>query len=196
MDRLLEIIKQDEMFYEQSGGGVTLSGGEVLAQDIDYLTALIRRLFREGFSVNIDTCGYASFDNFIRILPFVDTFLYDIKLINPEKHQEFTGVDNSLILDNLIHLSEAGAKIAIRIPVINGVNATLQEMTDISHWLLNNRIHAEQINLIPYHNIGTGKYAKLDKAYAGVCFSSPAKEALEEFTQLFVRAGFSNVTHS
>lgn len=191
---LLELLKQDQIFYEQSEGGVTLSGGEVMAQDMNYLAELLKGLFREGLSVNIDTCGYAPFENFTHILPFVDTFLYDLKLMNPEKHREFTGVDNRLILGNLIRLSRAGARIAIRIPVISGVNASLSEMGEISRWLLHNHIHTQQINLLPYHNTGSGKYARLSTAYKGVDFSTPDKEMLNKIAQQFNQDGFSNVT--
>ena len=85
------------MFYEESGGGVTLSGGEVMAQDMDYIEQLLKKLKRKGYNVAIDTCGYAPQENYERVLPYVDTFLYDIKTMDPEKHEKYMGKDNELI---------------------------------------------------------------------------------------------------
>src|SRR5699024_10366870 len=110
------------MFYEQSGGGVTLSGGEVMLQSPEYIEALTKQLHKKGFNIAIDTCGYAPWENYERILPYVDTFLYDIKLIDPERHKKYMGQDNALILENLKKLSEAGARINLRLPLIVPVN--------------------------------------------------------------------------
>ena len=121
---LMRLLTRDRQCYEVSGGGVTLSGGEVMAQDMDYVAELARRLAREGISVNIDTCGLAPWSAFERIMPYADTFLYDIKAMDPQVHARYTGVDNALILDNLKRLSAAGARINIRVPVIPGVNDT------------------------------------------------------------------------
>ena len=123
VQELVKEAEKDRMFYESSGGGITLSGGEVMIQDMDFIEKLCRILHGKGYSVNIDTCGYAPYGNFKRILPFVDTFLYDIKAMDPEIHKHFMGVDNALILENLKKLNEDGASISIRIPTIDGVNA-------------------------------------------------------------------------
>ena len=121
---LVKEAEKDRMFYEDSGGGITLSGGEVMVQNMDYIEELCRILYNKGYRVNIDTCGYAPYENFKRILPYVDTFLYDIKAMDPEVHKKFIGVDNALILENLKKLSDDGASINVRIPTIGGVNAT------------------------------------------------------------------------
>ena len=85
---LVKELRKDEMFYEESGGGVTLSGGEVMAMDMDYIEALVKKLYRFGITVTIDTCGYASYENYQRILPFTDTFLYDVKVMDRGKNIE------------------------------------------------------------------------------------------------------------
>ena len=120
---LVKELKKDLMFYEQSGGGVTLSGGEVMCMNMDYIETLVKAFDHQGITVTIDTCGYAPYENFKRILPYVHTFLYDIKAIDNEVHKKFVGTDNSLILENLEKLSADQGLIYIRIPTIKGVNA-------------------------------------------------------------------------
>ena len=105
---LVKICLQDQMFYEESGGGVTLSGGEVMAMDPEYIQALVKALYREGIDVTIDTCGHAPYSNFKAILPFVSTWLYDIKVMDDEKHKKYIGMSNRLILDNLKGIAKAG----------------------------------------------------------------------------------------
>lgn len=189
---LIRELKKDEMFYEESGGGVTLSGGEVMCMDMDFIEALVKGLNRQGITVAIDTCGFAPYDNFKRILPYVDTFLYDIKLIHSGRHKEFTGVENELILGNLERLSEEQARIYIRIPVIKGVNAEDESIRDMIEWLLVHKIHVAQVNLLPYHNTGSNKYSRLGAAYGGEVFQTPTKDEMEHFAELFRAAGFMN----
>ena len=93
---LVKELKKDEMFYEESGGGVTLSGGEVMCMDMDYILPLVKELDRHGITVTIDTCGYAPYENFEKILPYINTFLYDIKVMDDEVHQKYIGVSNQL----------------------------------------------------------------------------------------------------
>ena len=192
IDELVKRIQQDEMFYEESGGGVTLSGGEVMTQDMDYIEPLLKALHRIGITVNIDTCGYAPYHNFSRILSNVDTFLYDIKLMDTQKHTQFVGTDNQLILDNLKKLSNDGAKINVRIPLIKEINANEDEILAMIDFLVSNHIHVIQINLLPYHNTGSGKYNKLGVEYKGMHLHAPTNEELEDFQSLFIKAGFQN----
>lgn len=126
---------KDEMFYEESGGGVTLSGGEIMCMDMDFIETIVKGLYRKGIKVTIDTCGFEPYDNFKRLLPYVDTFLYDIKMSDSAMHKKYTGVENELILNNLEHLSEDGGRLYIRIPVIKGVNADEDNMWQIVEWL-------------------------------------------------------------
>ena len=119
-EALKEILK-DRLFYEESGGGVTFSGGEPMAH-INYLEALAIECKRNGISTVIDTSGHVPYSNFERILEYCDLFLYDVKTIDPILHKTFTGVDNRLILDNLHKLSESGANIRLRFPIIKGIN--------------------------------------------------------------------------
>ena len=191
VEQLVKEAKKDRMFYEQSGGGVTLSGGEVMSQDIDFLEPLCRALHREGLSVFIDTCGFAPYEKYEKILPYVDTFLYDIKAMDSAVHKEWTGVDNVLILENLKKLSAAGANIYIRIPTIGGVNADECFMQQVVAFLKENNIHPAQVNLLPYHNFGRNKYASLAKDYDNDAMQVPPNEQMEQFKELFINNGFA-----
>ena len=193
ISELMKEIEKDCMFYEESGGGVTLSGGEVMAQDMDYIEQLLKKLKRKGYNVAIDTCGYAPQENYERVLPYVDTFLYDIKTMDNEIHKKYIGAGNELILSNLEKLSKAGARIYIRIPTIKEVNGTDESMKDIIDYLHDKNIHVAQVNLLPYHNTGSSKYEKIGKVYEGMDLHAPSKEEMEHFTGLFKEAGFHNV---
>lgn len=193
IDELVKELKKDEMFYEESGGGVTLSGGEVMTADMEYVEALCKKLVRLGITVTIDTCGYAPYENYERILPYVDTFLYDIKTMDTEVHKKYVGAGNELILANLEKLNAAGARIYIRIPTIKEVNGTDEDMGAIISYLLEKNIHAACVNLLPYHNTGSSKYEKIGMKYEGYEFHAPDNEEMEHFVGLFKEAGFHNV---
>ncbi|MDD3362180.1 MAG: glycyl-radical enzyme activating protein [Hespellia sp.] len=191
--QLFDEACKDEMFYQESGGGVTLSGGEVMAADIEFVLKLLKKLNRFGIDCMIDTCGLTAWDNFERILPFVHTFLYDIKVMDEQLHVKYTGVSNEKILTNLEKLSMAGARIYIRIPVVKEVNGSDDAMQDIISFIRERRIQAEKICLLPYHNTGSAKYARLGIAYQGELFHKPDTEELEHWKALFQQAGYPQV---
>lgn len=193
VDELMKELKKDEMFYEESGGGVTLSGGEVMTADMDYIEELAKRLQRMGITVTIDTCGQAPYRNYEQILPYVDTFLYDIKTMDSEIHKKYIGADNDLILSNLEKLSQAGARIYIRIPVISEVNGDEDSMNAIITYLTEKNIRVANVNLLPYHNTGSGKYEKIGLTYEGGELHAPSNQEMEYFVQLFQEAGFHNI---
>ena len=146
---LVKELMKDLMFYEQSGGGVTLSGGEVMAMSTEYVLEIAKALKKEEISLTIDTCGYVPYDKFEAVLPYVDTFLYDVKVMNPELHKKYIGVDNRLILENLVKLSDAGARIYIRIPTVKEVNGNDENMKATIQFLKEHNIHPAQVNLLP-----------------------------------------------
>ncbi|MBE7004063.1 MAG: glycyl-radical enzyme activating protein [Ruminococcaceae bacterium] len=194
VDELVKEAKKDLPFYEQSGGGVTLSGGEVLSmRDMDYVEELCRRLKREGVSVFIDTSGFAPYEHFARLLPYVDAFLYDVKGIDPDEHRENIGADNTLILANLIRLSNDGARIYLRLPIVEGKNDSAENITKLAGFLRENHIEPYRINLLPYHDIGRGKYAGLDRPYDEEGMHVPSGERMEELKAMFETHGFHNI---
>ncbi|MCQ2567256.1 MAG: glycyl-radical enzyme activating protein [Mogibacterium sp.] len=189
---LVKELKKDLMFYEDSGGGVTFSGGEVMAADIDYVEELARLLAKEGITLTIDTCGYAPYEKFERLLPYVNTFLYDVKMMDPELHREYIGVDNRLILENLVKLARSGARIYIRIPTIRDLNGTEENIQATIDFLKNNNIDPAKVNLLPYHDTGSHKYAKVGMTYEGTMLEAPSSEEMEKYVNMFKQAGFIN----
>lgn len=188
VQELMAELDKDAMFYEQSGGGVTLSGGEVMAGDMDFLAELLQSCRKRGYRVNIDTCGYAPYENFRRILEYVDVFLYDIKLIDPEKHKQYTGCDNALILDNLMKLSEAGANIHIRMPLIEGINSEDTDIDSVLEFLKLLRIG--RVYLLPHHNFGRHKAARLG-IELNKDLAPPSADRLSQIERKFIQHGYA-----
>lgn len=187
--QLLEAGEKDQMFYEESGGGVTLSGGEVMAvQPFEEIVELCRGFFEKGISVFIDTSGFASWERFDSILPYVTAFLYDIKAMDPETHQKWVGVDNKLILDNLRKLSAAGADIRLRLPLVSGINDSREQIEAVLK-LLQGGIHVRKIHLLPYHDIGKNKYTRLGRDYDEAAMAPPTPEHLEELAKILRQTG-------
>ena len=190
---LVKICLQDQMFYEESGGGVTLSGGEVMAMDPEYIQPLVKALWREGIDVDIDTCGQAPYSSYKAILPYVHTWLYDIKVMDEEKHRKYIGMGNKVILDNLKGIASEGARIYIRIPTVKEVNGDPESMQAIIDFLKENNIRPPQINLLPYHSTGSHKYGKLGRDYLAEDLTAPTDEEMQELVRQWNDAGFTNV---
>lgn len=188
---LCTLLERDLPFYEESGGGVTLSGGEAAAQDMDYLEALCRHLTRAGIRVNLDTCGHVGSQRLLRLLPYIDVFLYDVKLIDSARHREWTGVGNERILENLVLLHSKGAKIDVRIPVIGGANADGENIRQTAAFLRREAPGIRRVYLLPYHAAGAGKYAQLGRRYEGDTFFRPDHKALEAMQAIFAEEGIS-----
>ena len=189
---LVKILEKDMMFSEVSGGGVTLSGGEVMVQDMDYIVELMKMLNDKGISVNIDTCGYAPLENYKKVLPYTDVFLYDIKAMDDETHKKYTGVSNQRILENLAALGQMGAKIYIRMPLIAGLNDSEADLNKAIDFLKKESVPVAQVNLLPYHELGQDKLEKLGKERVNYGFAPPDKEHLEELVKLFKQNGYQN----
>jgi len=157
--RLLE----DRTFYAESGGGVTFSGGEPMLQS-EFLVETMRLLKAEGIHIAVDTCGDVPWQHFASVLPYVDLFLYDVKHMDDELHRRGTGAGNERILANLHALSEAGAAVEIRTPVIPGYNDASEHLTAVAS-LLAELDGVTAWRLLPYHSMAKGKYEALDMAY-------------------------------
>ena len=179
-DEVLNEILKDKAFYENSKGGVTFSGGECMLQ-IDFLCEILEKCKENGIHTAVDTAGNVPWEYFERILKHTDLFLYDIKLFDKEKHKQYTGADNKVILDNLKKLFEAGANICIRIPIICGVNDLVSEMQRIKSFLQPYR--PVKIELLPYHSLGTHKYDALNmEKYE---FEAPDEKIMKELNSVF-----------
>lgn len=157
VDELLDELLEDRDFYDNSGGGVTLSGGECLLQ-ADFCSELLKRVKKEGINTAVDTCGCVPWENFEKVVPFTDTFLYDLKAVDPETHKRCTGASNSLLIENLRRLDALGADIEIRIPYVPEYNGG--EIEGMAH-LLGELSSVKAVKLLPYHDLARSKYAAL-----------------------------------
>ncbi len=187
---LVKKLSKDHIFYDQSGGGVTLSGGEVMTQNIDYIESLVKELNRQGISVAIDTSGVAPMENFERIIDNTDIFLYDLKFLNNELHKKYTGSSNELVLKNLIYLNSKNAKINLRLIIIKDINDNKKYIDEIIYFLKENNINIDSINLLPYHDFGRDKYNKLNRECTQ-SFEIPEREALEMLKNILVSNNYS-----
>jgi len=183
-----ELLK-DRHYFASSGGGVTFSGGEPALRP-DYIIEVARLCRAEGIPVALDTAGNVPFDNYAKLLPHIDLFLYDIKCFDGELHERWTKVDNRRILDNLRSLDKAGAAYTIRVPVIPRFNADLGEQESIAQFLAS-LPNSGLIQLLPYHAYGVGKYEALGFDYELERQSPPSDKFMEEALQCYIQLGLN-----
>lgn len=182
-------VEKDRVFFDQSGGGVTFSGGEPLLQ-ADFLISLLNELKMNNIHVALDTSGYVPYQDLEKISGSVDLFLYDLKLMDDEKHKKYTGVSNRIILENLERLSEGGKAIAIRIPLIKGINDDGRSIQMFAEYLQTLK-NVKDICLLAYHRGGCEKYRRLRKEERLKTFNPPSKERVEEIKKTLTDSGFS-----
>lgn len=185
---ILTEIKKDSVFYDQSGGGVTFSGGEPLMQS-EFLTALLNLCRQNGFHTAVDTCGYAPPEILEPIIELTDLFLCDLKHLDSAKHREFTGVDNKQILDNLQLLSNRARRIIVRIPVVGGFNDQPREIRAIGEFIKSLK-SVKQIDLLPYNTGGLAKAERLGKPQAVQKAVRPSDEQMRAFSEVLEQMGF------
>ena len=166
-------------------GGVTFSGGECMLQ-ADFVSAVLTKAKSLGLSTAIDTSGYVSWTSFEKTLACCDLYLYDIKCVDPYAHKEYTGVDNSLIIENLKKLSDSGKEIWVRTPVIPDFNNTEKEMTAIAE-LVKTVSGVKQVTLMPYHTLGASKYKTLGLAYPYNTQKKITEDEMSSFRELFIK---------
>ncbi len=157
-DVIAEVMK-DKLFYDNSGGGMTLSGGEPMAQ-FEFTKELLKLGKENGLHICIETCGFAQKKQYEEILPFIDLFLFDIKTVDAEKHKKLTGQDNALILENLRFINDSGAKIHLRCPLVPGVNDSDAELSGIGK-LADSLSNVIEVDVEPYHPLGISKAKRL-----------------------------------
>jgi pyruvate formate lyase activating enzyme len=163
IEEVMDIIVKDEIFYRWSGGGITASGGEALAQG-EFLSGLFSRCKAMGIGTALETSGFASWAEIEKIAPQTDVFLYDVKHIDAEKHYRFTGQANHKILENLNRLSRLETNIVVRVPIVPGFNDSEKDLKCIVDYIQNLKtIH--QIDFLPYHCLGEAKCQSLETAY-------------------------------
>ena len=181
VEEVLTEVMKDTGFYDNSGGGVTFSGGECMLQ-IDFLLEILKKCKENGIHTAVDTAGHIPFKNFEKILPYTDLFLYDIKLFDSLNHKKYVGVANELILENLKKLFAAGAKIWVRIPIIPGINDRIEDMQQFREFLLDCG-KPEKVELLPYHAMGENKYRAIQKESHS--FTVPTSETMDMLKSVF-----------
>jgi pyruvate formate lyase activating enzyme len=178
-------VMKDKIFFEKSGGGVTLGGGEPLASP-EFAESILRLCKNAGLHTALDTCGYAKWETMRQVLNYVDLVLYDLKHMDPVAHQTYTGVSNDLILDNIkrIHV-ELSIPILVRIPIIPGYNDSIKNITATANFVASELGTATDVHLLPYHRLGETKYQRLEKPGIPVSIDTPSEAHVTELMEVF-----------
>lgn len=187
---LLEIIEKERPFFDQSGGGVTFSGGEPLLYP-EFLCEILDACGQRNIHRCIDTAGLVKTDVLLHVARRTDLFLFDLKHIDSAKHRQWTGVGNELILHNLQTLAESGAAIHIRIPLIRGVNADIETITATAEHIAALPGAKKPVNLLPYHSIASGKDQKLGLFRDQSDISEPGREEIAAAIAKFAEFGLT-----
>ena len=188
VDEIMNEIEKERVFFDQSGGGVTFSGGEPLLHH-EFLTRLLDECGHRKINRAVDTAGLANTEIILEVAKRTELFLYDLKLMDSEKHRKWVGVPNEKILENLKILAETGAKIIIRIPLIGGVNDDAENMETTARFVAALSGEKKEVNLLPYHKIAQTKYQKLGRPDEFQLLEEPTKETQTRAVSIFKQLG-------
>jgi len=184
---LMQEIEKDTIFYDESGGGITFSGGEPFMQPV-FLQTLLTLCKERRIHTAVETCGFVDSAALVSTIPYVDLYLYDLKAIDDEKHQRLTGVSNKTILKNLRDLSRSHNRITIRFPVIPGVNDSDRDISQIGEFV-SAMEKVDGIDILPYHKLGIEKYKRLGMMYRMGEMRPPTSEEMTEIAERLRRFG-------
>lgn len=188
---VFEDVNGDAIFYARSGGGVTLSGGEPLAQP-EFATSLLKLCKAVGLHTAIDTCGYARWETARRILEYVDLVLYDFKHMDPMLHEKWTGVRNELILENARRIHhELSIPVLARVPLVPGHNDSLENIEATARFIANELGRSVKVHLLPYHKLGEAKYERLEMPGKSVSIEPPSDERMSELQNIVESFGLA-----
>lgn len=194
VDEVMKIVRRDVPFYNQSGGGVTLSGGECMSQS-EFALELLKALKKEKIHTAVDTTGFVEWEKLEAVLPYTDLFLYDLKHMDSEKHRVVTGVPNEQILENAKRIAAGGGKMQIRIPVIPGFNNTPHNMKATGEFCIGLGESVTVVQLLPYHNMGNMKYFRLDENAVVMEVTPPSDEEMQRHKQVLEDMGLPVTIH-
>lgn len=187
-----EVFKEvaaDAIFYQRSGGGVTLSGGEPLAQP-QFATSLLKLCRDAAIHAALDTCGYARWETMTRVLEYVDLVLYDFKHMDPVAHEEYTGVSNDLILENARRIHhELCLPMLARVPLIPGYNDSAEDIAATARFIATELDSSIKVHLLPYHRLGETKYERMEEPERCISVEPPSDERMEEIKEIFESSG-------
>ncbi len=192
VNEVLDQVLADKRFYNNSEGGLTVSGGEPMVQFV-FLLELLKAARKAGIHTCIETSGYAEQDKFAALLPYVDLFLFDCKHTDDQAHRQYTGVSNKKILNNLDFLCRSEAKVLLRCPIIPGINDTNAHITKVAA-LTKKYPSLVGVELLSYHDLGRCKWAQLGKAYSLTGLKTMEAEEKQVLLMRFRQAGCRNVT--
>lgn len=178
---LMEELEKDRMYYQRSGGGITLSGGEAMAQP-DFAEALLRACHNYGFNTAIETTAFADREVVARLIPHIDHVMMDVKHMDSVKHKAFTGQPNEKILDNARYIAEHASHMVIRVPVIPEFNDTPAEIAAIARFA-ESLPNVHELHLLPYHRLGQDKYEGLGREYTLSHLTPPTSAHMNELKQ-------------
>jgi pyruvate formate lyase activating enzyme len=187
VQQVLAAVERDRPFYDVSGGGVTFTGGEPLARP-DFLLELLRGCKARGLHTALDTCGFAAPDTVDHVRPYVDLFLYDLKLVDDERHRRATGVSNALVLGNLRALAEAGAQVMVRFPLVPGVNDDDQDVRQTGAFVAR-LAGPPPVTVLPYHRLGAHKYRRLGRECPLSDVATPGRERVAQVAEVLRGCG-------
>ena len=187
VDEIMPEILSDLPYYRRSGGGVTLSGGEVLAQ-AEFAAELLRECQAHGLHTAIESAASLPYEKIELLLPYLDLFLMDIKLMDSDMHTEYTGVGNKIILENARRLAKSGVELIVRTPVIPGVNDNAEQIRAIARFVRELGTVREH-HLLPYHRLGQDKYFGLGRQYALMDVEPPTAERMEYLRSVAEESG-------
>jgi len=190
VDQVIAIAEKERIFFEESGGGVTFSGGEPLMQG-KFLAGALSSLKNNGIHTTVDTSGQADRSVIDSIIDDTDLFLFDIKHLNEEKHRKYTGVSNILLLDNYRYIIEKGKKVFVRIPVIPGYNDDDEHLEELRNFLQGFAGSSlSEIDLLPYHKIGISKYRRFGLEFKMDGVERPSSDRMSQLKEFFASTGF------
>lgn len=186
VDEIIEEVMEDQKFFQSSKGGITVSGGEPMMQ-VCFAYALLKEAKGQGLSTAMETSGYAKWEDYEKVCSYVDEFLWDYKESDRQKHKEFTGVQNDIILKNLERLYKKGAVITLRCPIIPEINDTKEHLQAIAQ-ITKDFPKIKGAEIMPYHNMGVAKGKRIKRGKQQE-FRVPAKEVVEQWKRDIVRFG-------
>jgi len=190
VESLMQQIDRQVVFFDQSGGGITVSGGEPLMQP-EFLIELLDACGKRRIHRTVDTSGFAKQEVLLEVAKRTEHFLYDLKMMDPVRHKMYCGTSNDVILENLTALAETGASINVRIPLIAGVNDDDDNIRRTAGFVQGLAGENKQINLLPYHNIAARKYEKLGRLRDQQGMVEPSQESVEQIAAVFESYGLA-----
>jgi pyruvate formate lyase activating enzyme len=194
VDEIMERVMREKPFFDRSGGGVTISGGECLCQPV-FVRALLMRCKSEGIHTAVDTTGFVKWETIESVLPYTDLFLYDIKGIDSDLHKQVIGVPNELILENARKIAHSGGRFQIRIPIMPMYNSSAQDFDKVGKFILELGDAVEVVQLLPYHNLGTVKWARLQTNKPVFETDVPSAELVEHRKKQLEDIGLNTIVH-